>query len=403
MSDVIGKAVVVVSGQVDSNSIAQSGSTIGSSLKKGALIGVAALGSLAAVGVKSVLAFEDASAVSEKLGNVLSNMKVGDAAGEVEKLADSLQRVTGVDDDLIKSGETILGTFSAISSSAGELGGVFERATRLTVDLAAAGFGTVESAAVQLGKALQDPIKGVSALAESGVTFTQVQQDQIKNFIKTGDVAKAQNIILKEVEKQVGGTAEAGAKSSDKIARGVDEVKESIGRLITNLVTGKNKNKSFSDSLFTVADSLNKLSESDAWQDLGKVLRTVGRLIEHIADGTERLAQAFRDIPDLFNGGVSPATPEDLKGLKGLLLNGHLASGGRVNSSGFYEVGEQGPEIVKLPAGAEVFSNADSQNIGNPQTFVFNGPESFAAARREGDWANKYGTRFGSATAAAGL
>ncbi len=70
-----------------------------------------------------------------------------------------------------------------------------------TVDLQTT-FGTLESASVQLGKALNDPIKGVTALNKSGVTFSDQQKDMIKNFVKTNEVAKAQDIILSEIEKQ---------------------------------------------------------------------------------------------------------------------------------------------------------------------------------------------------------
>src|ERR1700712_5749455 len=66
------------------------------------------------------------------------------------------------------------------------------------------------------GKALNDPLKGISALSRAGVTFTQSQQDSIKAMVGANDLLGAQKIILGEVEKQVGGTAKATATNGEK-------------------------------------------------------------------------------------------------------------------------------------------------------------------------------------------
>ena len=98
-----------------------------------------------------------------------------------------------------------------------------------TLDLAAAGFGTAESNAVQLGKALNDPVKGLSALAKSGVTFTDAEKDKIKVLVESGKQLEAQEMILAAIEKQVGGTAEATADSSAKMSLGFADLKETLG------------------------------------------------------------------------------------------------------------------------------------------------------------------------------
>jgi phage-related minor tail protein len=106
---------------------------------------------------------------------------------------------------------------------------VFDRATKAAIDLAAAGFGSVTTNAVQLGKALEDPIKGLAALGKSGVTFTAEQKELIKTLVETGRVAEAQEIILKAVETQVGGTAEATANASDRMKVAFSQLQESLG------------------------------------------------------------------------------------------------------------------------------------------------------------------------------
>ena len=110
------------------------------------------------------------------------------------------------------------------------MGGAFDRATQAAIDMAASGFGEAEQNAVQLGKALQDPIKGITALARSGVTFTNQEKEKIRVLVESGRILEAQNTILSAIETQVGGTAAATANASDRMREGMRVVKEEIGR-----------------------------------------------------------------------------------------------------------------------------------------------------------------------------
>ena len=104
-----------------------------------------------------------------------------------------------------------------------------DEAIKAAVDLSAAGFGSVESSSKMLGKALNDPIQGISALSRAGVQFTDQQKDQIKTMVESGDVLGAQKLIMAELTSQVGGAAEAQATASDKLAVAWGNIKESIG------------------------------------------------------------------------------------------------------------------------------------------------------------------------------
>ena len=103
---------------------------------------------------------------------------------------------------------------------------IFPRATGATLDLATKFKMELQPATVMVGKALNDPIKGVTALGKAGVTFSEKQKAMIKALVETGDVAGAQMIILKELETQVGGSAEAAGKTA---AGQMDIFKNSIG------------------------------------------------------------------------------------------------------------------------------------------------------------------------------
>ena len=80
-----------------------------------------------------------------------------------------------------------------------------EAATELHGDKAVLNFSVAlgtdaESAAIQMGKALNDPILGISALGRAGVQFTESQKEMIATLVESGDVVGAQSIILAEFD-----------------------------------------------------------------------------------------------------------------------------------------------------------------------------------------------------------
>lgn len=190
-----------------------------------------AVAKVAEFGKASVDAAIESEVATNRLAAVFRSMgdTTGTAAKQAEKYAQTLSSKTGIDDELIMSSQALLATFSQVSNETGRQAGIFDRATAAAADLAAAGFGDLDTNAKQLGKALQDPVKGITALAKSGVTFSEAQKKQIAGFVKTGDVLSAQKIVLGEVEHQVKGTAEATATSTDKMNVAWGNTQEEIG------------------------------------------------------------------------------------------------------------------------------------------------------------------------------
>lgn len=151
------------------------------------------------------------------------------SADEIGRLAQSISNKTGVDDEAIQAGANLLLTFKNVRNEVGAGNDVFNRATAAAQDMAAAGFGDAESAAKMLGKALNDPIKGMSAMGRAGVTFSEQQKAQVAAYVKQGDLLAAQKIIMGEVESQVGGVAAASATAGEKFTTQVNNLKENIG------------------------------------------------------------------------------------------------------------------------------------------------------------------------------
>lgn len=182
----------------------------------------------------AISAAEESEVATRRLEQVFKSMgeKTGKAAKQAEEYASKLQMVIGVEDEEIMAVQAKLATFQAVSNQIGRTSGVFNRATSAAFDLAAAGFGEASQNATQLGKALQEPLKGMAALRKSG-SLTVADMERIgKRYRQTGNLLEAQNSILKAVEKQVKGVAAATATESSKMKVSWSELMESIGRTV---------------------------------------------------------------------------------------------------------------------------------------------------------------------------
>lgn len=155
----------------------------------------------------------------------------GVTAQYISDLSRTLSEQVGIDDELIQQSMNLLLTFKKVQNQAGAGNDIFTQASKTALDLGNV-FGSVDAAAVQLGKALSDPVRGITALRRSGVDFTQAQQDQIKALVASNNLLDAQKLILAEVQSQVGGTAAATATGADKFRVSWGNVQEDIGRLL---------------------------------------------------------------------------------------------------------------------------------------------------------------------------
>jgi hypothetical protein len=160
---------------------------------------------------------------------------------DIEALSGAIERKTGIDGDQIHAAQNMLLTFTKVRKEAGKNNDVFGRATKAAADLSIRGFGSIDSSAKMLGKALNDPIKGISALSRAGVTFTAGQKESIKAMVESGNILGAQKAIMKEVETQVGGSAEAYGKTLpgavDRLKRGFEAISLSITQTLAPALT----------------------------------------------------------------------------------------------------------------------------------------------------------------------
>lgn len=160
---------------------------------------------------------------------------VGFTSKQLQDMASELQNVsTYGDEDILQKVTNNLLTFGNV------VGPVFQRAQKAALNLSAVLGQDLQSSSIQLGKALNDPILGITALSRVGIAFTQQQKDQIKTLVKSGETMKAQGVILQEIEKFYGKAAEAARKTSQgaiiAASNDIGDAFEAIGKDLAPIV-----------------------------------------------------------------------------------------------------------------------------------------------------------------------
>lgn len=187
---------------------------------------------------ESIKGWQDHQRILRQTAQVISS--TGGAAkltaDQMGNLSDSIESNTGVDGDNVLEAENLLATFTNIKDGVGKGKDIFSQTTKIMTDMSVAMGTSVKGQAVALGKALNDPIKGVSALSRVGVTFTDSQKKVIAHMVKTGDTAGAQAVILKELNKEFGGSAAAQETSGQKMEVAIHGLQDAIGQGLTPII-----------------------------------------------------------------------------------------------------------------------------------------------------------------------
>ncbi|HDR1344563.1 TPA: phage tail length tape measure family protein [Pasteurella multocida] len=154
---------------------------------------------------------------------------VGFTASELDKFARSVAMNTLASTDGIRNAMSVLMTFKSVT------GDIFKQTISLAQDLAEVFKTDVASEARNLGRALETPTEAVSILKRKGIELSESQQELIKKFVESGEKAKAQELILHELQKRVGGAGQAAANDTvtgalDTLGQVTQELKEEFSK-----------------------------------------------------------------------------------------------------------------------------------------------------------------------------
>ena len=192
---------------------------------------------IAALGFTAVKAFDQqAKAIAQvEAGLKSTGASVGFTSKQLQKMASDLQSKTLFgDEEILKDATAQLLTFTNIT------GEQFAESQKAALNLATRLDGDLKSASIMLGKALNDPVANLSAMSRAGIQFSEDQKEVIKSLAESGDMAQAQSIILEELEKQYGGSAEAAAKAGTgglkQLANAFGDLQEEFGKVIMDFM-----------------------------------------------------------------------------------------------------------------------------------------------------------------------
>lgn len=179
---------------------------------------------------KSLESLARIEVINTQTETVIKSM--GNAAGvsakHVEDLAGNLENLTATEAESIQEGANLLLTFGNIKNAAGAGNDIFDQTVTLMTDLGRAMGQDSKTSAIQLGKALNDPIKGMTALSRVGVSFTAQEKDKIKALQESGDMMGAQKVILNALQMQFGGS---GAAYASTFKGTLDLINHSLGTI----------------------------------------------------------------------------------------------------------------------------------------------------------------------------
>lgn len=284
--------------------LADRGGILGAALSRLGPAGIAAAAGLAVVTAAAIKAIKEFAAVEQAQIRLEAVLKAtGNAAGitgqQLASFAEELERATLFSAEQIREAEAAMLTFKSVT------GETFFQAIKLAGDLSATFGGDLNSSVLQLGKALEDPINGLSALRRVGVSFTANQRELIESLVESGEIMKAQGVILEALEGQVGGVAkqlgtQGMAAAFDQAKDAAGDFFEELGARIADTGIVQSALNGITSAIDGVTNAI-KRSDSDDGGLNGSTLDAMKRVAEEARQEARRAAKAEQEHADAIS------------------------------------------------------------------------------------------------------
>lgn len=216
----------------------------------------------------------------------------GGVAGVTTKmatdLASSLQLVTKYADEDTIAMEGVLLTFTKITKD------IFPETVGLVQDISTRMGQDLKSSAVQVGKALQDPILGMTALRRIGVNFNETDKETVKRLVESGKQMEAQKYILKELKNEFGGAAKAAGETFGGkltiLKNQFGEIQETMGHSLV-------------ESLYGVISGFDTSGQKiEEFQK--KISSGISTWVPAFIYGIKAVAQTIKDLADIIGDAI---------------------------------------------------------------------------------------------------
>lgn len=262
----------------------------------------------------------------------------GWSAKQLNAMAESLAQSSTFSAGAINSAQTRLLSYTGI------VGEQFPEALQAVIDMSARTGMALEQSAETMGRALDIPSEGLTALSRQGFRFTEDQKKMVEQFERTGHVAKAQAIILDAVKTSYGGAASA---ARDTFGGAVADLRNSLQELTTG------KDGSFSgttEALKSLTETINSDATKNAFDS---IVAAVARTVKVLAEGTGwviKFTQSTAEgLSKFFNGTDNPLERIDTE-----------VASIRTNIESLQQT-LNGPKQFGLPLSADEIDNLNTQ------------------------------------------
>lgn len=263
----------------------------------------AGIGALAAVIGTGLGELSQAEQSTLRLDAVLraTGNTAGMTSDQIGELADSLEADTMASAEAVRDASAVMATFRSVSGDA------FTQAIVLAQDLAATFGGDVKSSATMLGKALEDPANGLTALRRVGVSFSDAQKDMIAGMAEAGDVAGAQAAILATLETQVGG---AGAGEASGLTGATKHLGDAWGNLLEEFARTSGAGENATNYLKYLTELTNKASAAIADTKVEIKIEVAEGQLEKARSDLDAVKAVQDEINQMRQQGLTDADPE---------------------------------------------------------------------------------------------
>lgn len=250
------------------------------------LVGItASVGAVVNFGKKAVTSADEANKRFNILANTIraTGASTWTSVEELDKMAKAYAESTNYSVSEVEKMQSVLLGFRNIT------GDTFEEASDAIMDMATVMGMDLTSAVQTVGKALDDPVKGLDSLKRQGFAFTEEQKAELAQLVKNGEQVKAQKIILDELATTYGGASKAGQSAFARLQHTMDEFRENIGNKlmpVVNMVMEK------------MSESMNKVSSIINSADFDRFIAIIVNVGNKVRSVLENISGEIKKVFD---------------------------------------------------------------------------------------------------------
>jgi len=312
---------------------------------------------LVKLGVQGRVADERLRLISDNMLGVSRNTTA--TTERMKEYAKTLQETTAIDDEFIKSVQAKLLAFKGLAQSANITGGMFDRVTKASIDMAQGGFGAAETNAVKLARTMQDPIHNLTTLNRLGVVYTDQEKKKALALEATNGKMAASNYLLGIVEGKFKGVAERTADPLKRISLQFEDVAQAIGWKLLGAVDvlgkkiidwvdspeGEAAIKRMTDAVGTFVSYITSAAGQKAIGQWIDKFATMAEFIASIVDGLTMMIRNTQAIENAHN------------------INQDIRNSRNPGSNGYVNPSTGGARMTPAPAGMTVNFNSPIDSV----------------------------------------